>query len=387
MKIDKIYNKPLGKNELNEIKKSFEKLGLKTDSYREYLSKENTIPIGKGKHHIYPVSLFNNDIIYQTTIKWHTRLHLLLVVDNLDRILKNDFDENLLKLTMGACVRYAFGYKKLKNNNTYTYKKSWFFKNDLKFFKKYFNIIDYNIRSLVQKENWKDENYRNKQFLAKQELGSNTEWLNYWSIIDSRFMKELWANNEYREYMLRCREESGAYEKISKSKKKEWKNLSKEEYQERCENISKGTNSVDKSNFGSKTKNLWKNEEYRNHMKLVHTKEYQIEHGTYKEISGETKYKQKLKKFQYSQKKLIERIMKLEDLTYSSLWQNGGYTKLYNHRYLFKLCGVKFKFDKSLIKENFLQDYSDMDTQYLSDDLIPFKQFKKHLIRLINNDN
>lgn len=229
-----------------------------------------------------------------------------------------------------------------------------------------------------------DEYKEHMSKLVKKRF-KDPEWLKKWSEIDSKFMKELWSNKDYREYMLKCREDSGAYEKISKSKKNEWKNLSEKEYLERCENISKGTNSVNKSNFGKKTKDLWKNEEYRNHMKLVHTKEYQIEHGTYKEMSEETKYKRKLKNFRYSQKKLIERIMKLEDLTYSSLWQGGGYTKLYNHRYLFKLCSVSFKFDKSLIKENFLQDYSDIDTQYLSDDLIPFKQFKKYLIRLVNN--
>ena len=37
------YNKPLSKNELNNIKFEFKKLGLKTDSYIAYLSKENTI--------------------------------------------------------------------------------------------------------------------------------------------------------------------------------------------------------------------------------------------------------------------------------------------------------------------------------------------------------
>lgn len=124
----KKHNKPLTEKQLNKIEKEFNKFNIKTDLYKEYLSKNN-IPKGKARHHIFPISIFGeNNIIYNTSLKWHTRLHLLLIADNLKEIKSNqNLSKELCDVILGGTVRYAFGYKKFLNSNAdFEIKDSWF---------------------------------------------------------------------------------------------------------------------------------------------------------------------------------------------------------------------------------------------------------------------
>lgn len=93
----------------NLIISSFNNLELTVNNYASYCMKLVNSPNKESMHHVFPSVVFSgmDDYIVYCSKQEHTRLHLILVQDIYDKVLKCDINANKLALGLTARERLA----------------------------------------------------------------------------------------------------------------------------------------------------------------------------------------------------------------------------------------------------------------------------------------